>query len=128
MCSVVGALLRSANAAQAKEINAILKTIWLSSHARGRDGRGAGWARGRSVGAWLHDRRARRLAGRQRRLLRGAAARRQRPRRRRQAGEVAWAGGWLKGIIRLAGRFYRAKAELSRGQMVINCNGTCAQN
>lgn len=40
MCSVIGALLRSANAAQAKEINAILTCIWCSSHARGRDGRG----------------------------------------------------------------------------------------
>lgn len=40
MCSVIGALLRSANAAQAKEINAILASIWCSSHARGRDGRG----------------------------------------------------------------------------------------
>lgn len=40
MCSVIGALLRSANAAQAKEINAILRHVWLCSHARGRDGRG----------------------------------------------------------------------------------------
>jgi 7-cyano-7-deazaguanine synthase len=40
MCSVVGALLCSANANQADEINKILSHIWLSSHARGRDGRG----------------------------------------------------------------------------------------
>lgn len=40
MCSVIGALLRSANSAQAKEINRILGYVWKRSHARGRDGRG----------------------------------------------------------------------------------------
>lgn len=40
MCSVIGALLRGAGENAVDEINKVLSHVWLTSHSRGRDGRG----------------------------------------------------------------------------------------